>query len=372
MNVPGTMTLHGLHYAIMKAFGWQNSHLHRYMPNEEEFKQMTGCKVKKWNRLVGMYFRFPSEDYEDIYWDDDCEEGMSVKSWFRSKYCGPYFYGGTGEHYLACQKEVEWFKQNYPDLQNKSTDQREWGVLFEGRCEEMLERSQIWTVLKTPAEPVDWKIWKQELERTLEKPERKLADALQKSAALEGQMAQAAELCWKYMGKNGKITQKAVPYIQKMEKLDRELGDLYMDVNPEPIPVLSELCYQYDFGDDWNVSITCTNAWYDRSIYARKEDGSLANDKNGFIREKTAVLDAYGKEISGAFLEKICMIAGKEKPVCIAADGPELVDDIGGIHGFCDFLEIIHGNNPEKKRFYKEWARGMGWTGRFSKPENIL
>ena len=26
--VPGSMTLHGLHYAIMKAFGWQNSHLH--------------------------------------------------------------------------------------------------------------------------------------------------------------------------------------------------------------------------------------------------------------------------------------------------------------------------------------------------------
>lgn len=39
--VPGNITLHGLHYAIMKAFGWQNSHLHSYRPYPEEFDQMT-------------------------------------------------------------------------------------------------------------------------------------------------------------------------------------------------------------------------------------------------------------------------------------------------------------------------------------------
>ena len=58
--VPGNMTLHGLHYAIMKAFGWQNSHLHSYVPYEDEFKKMTdGGLVKEWTRQVGMYFRFP-------------------------------------------------------------------------------------------------------------------------------------------------------------------------------------------------------------------------------------------------------------------------------------------------------------------------
>lgn len=86
--VPGHMTLHGLNYAILKAFGWQNSHLHNYVPTEEEFKQMTdGGKVSEWTRQVGMYFRFPGDNYEDIYWDDDYEEDMSLKSWLKSKYC---------------------------------------------------------------------------------------------------------------------------------------------------------------------------------------------------------------------------------------------------------------------------------------------
>lgn len=32
--VPGNMTLHALHYAIQKAFGWENSHLHSFVPTE--------------------------------------------------------------------------------------------------------------------------------------------------------------------------------------------------------------------------------------------------------------------------------------------------------------------------------------------------
>ena len=51
-----------------------------------------GGLVKEWTRQVGMYFRFPSENYEDIYWDDDYEEGESFKTWLKSKYCGPYSY----------------------------------------------------------------------------------------------------------------------------------------------------------------------------------------------------------------------------------------------------------------------------------------
>ena len=45
--VPGNMTLHGLHYANMKAFGWQNSHLHSYVPYEDEFKKMTDGGIGK-------------------------------------------------------------------------------------------------------------------------------------------------------------------------------------------------------------------------------------------------------------------------------------------------------------------------------------
>ena len=53
-------------------------------------------------------------------------------------------------------------------------------------------------------------------------------------------------------------------------------------------------------------------------------------------------------------------------------DGMDLVDDVGGIRGFCKFLETINGPDPEEKKSYKEWAKSLGWTGRMSKPENIL
>lgn len=371
--VPGNITLHGLHYAIMKAFGWQNSHLHSYRPYPEEFDQMTdGSKVKEWNRLVGMYFRFPSDDYEDIYWDDDYEESMSFKSWLKSKYCGPYVYYGTSEHYLAAQKEVEWFKRKYPEIQSKSTDQREWGVLFDGFCEEMIERPMLWTVLRTPDEELDWSVWRREKESALKIVEPHLKAALKKYQKLDRQLENIAERARQYFDETGQLSDKAIPYIREMERLDEELGRLFTDNDPEPVPALSALRYCYDYGDGWEIKITCTNAWYDRSIYERDEEGELLRDRNGFIQEEALYLDAFKNEVFGNFLDQLKEIQKKEKPVCIAADGMNLVDDVGGIGGFCEFLEIINGKDTEKKRQYKEWARGLGWTGRFSKPENIL
>lgn len=64
-----------------------------------------------WVPFCGLYFRFPSEDFDDLYWDDDYEEGYSVKSWLGSKYTGPYYYGGSSEHYLAAQLAARFFLQ---------------------------------------------------------------------------------------------------------------------------------------------------------------------------------------------------------------------------------------------------------------------
>ena len=342
--VPGNMTLHGLHYAIMKAFGWQNSHLHSYVPYEDEFKKMTdGGLVKEWTRQVGMYFRFPSENYEDIYWDDDYEEGESFKTWLKSKYCGPYSYEGVGEHYIPAQIEVDRFRKAWPAIQKKTTDQRTWNVYMEGQCEEMLERPMLWTVLKTPAEQGDWDSWKQEKEAALKQVEKK-----------------------------GTPTIDMAPYFREMEELDRELEMLCIEYNPEPIPALSALCYRYDYGDRWEIKITCTNAWYDKTVYARDEEGDMLHDKNGFVPEKVLFVDAFGQQIDGEFLDKLREIQRKEKPICIAWDGMSLVDDVGGVGGFCEFLETINGDDPEEKKSYKIWARSLGWTGRMPKPENML
>ena len=46
--------------------------------------------------------------------------------------------------------------------------------------------------------------------------------------------------------------------------------------------------------------------------------------------------------------------------------------DVGGIGGFCEMLETLAGDDPEEKESMKTWARSLGWTGRTSKPENML
>lgn len=57
------------------------------------------------------------------------------------------------------------------------------------------------------------------------------------------------------------------------------------------------------------------------------------------------------------------------------ADGLNVMDDVGGLYGFQDFLRTINSKNPddaEEKEDLKSWAKGMGWTGRKVKAENIL
>lgn len=107
--VPEDITLHSLHYVILKLFGWQNGHLHSFSLPEDDFLKLTGDRFDKYSKLCGVYFRFPTDDFEDLYWDDDYEEGRSFNTWLRSKYTGPYVYGGTGDYYLPNQHEVKRF-----------------------------------------------------------------------------------------------------------------------------------------------------------------------------------------------------------------------------------------------------------------------
>lgn len=73
--------------------------------------------------------------------------------------------------------------------------------------------------------------------------------------------------------------------------------------------------------------------------------------------------------------EKLLNVYPTRRPLCIMADGLNVVDDIGGIGGYIDFLTTINSKDPddqEEKESLKEWSRSMGWTGRKTKPENIL
>ena len=60
-------------------------------------------------------------------------------------------------------------------------------------------------------------------------------------------------------------------------------------------------------------------------------------------------------------------------PVCVGADGLPVMDDVGGVGGYADFLRLIHYSaDQDEKENAREWARSVGWTGRMIKPENML
>ena len=284
--VPSDITLHALHYVIQRAFGWQNGHLHNFSLPDHVFEELTDNRFSSWAELAGVYFRFPTENFEDIYWDDDYEENQSFKSWLKKKYTGPYQYRGFSEHYLYNQEEVQEMFSRWEEI----TDH------------ELLERLPITSLMYTGQE-------------------NSIAEAK------EHAKNQLNKICFEDIYEQYESTNF------KSRKQRREFLEKY---NINVLPVTHLLNYSYDYGDGWKVKITC--------------DGVLSKD-----------------EIEQSIFEEVIE---KHRPLCIAKDGIELVDDVGGIHGFCEMLETIYECDfydeeaVEERESMLAWAQMMGWTGR--------
>ena len=359
--VPASMTLHALHYVIMCAFGWQNSHLHHFRLPAQVFQEITGGKNKpnpddhvvhdglytNWVRLCGLYFRFPCNDFEDLYWDDDYEEGKNFDTWLKHKYMGPYRYNGNWERYyyahetaksvIAKNPEIcvpmpfdEWYRLKEQGKDPESVEDRivpigeasirdmEQG--FEGRLDELIERLPLVEILR---------------------PEKSK--------------------------KYGDLKTRIAFLSRRQEKEEDELP---------AIPVTDMIRYEYDYGDAWEVNIRITDCYYTMNRYEIVEaaglKGGIAMINNEQHLKENRVYDMNNQRICDEYADKIKQVGHYEKPECLSADGLNLMDDVGGIHGYVRFLDTIHGYDPEEKEELREWARYMGWTGRMKKPEKML
>lgn len=270
--VPADITLHSLHYVILKLFGWQNGHLHSFSLLEDDFQKLTGDRFDKYSQLCGVYFRFPTEDYEDLYWDDDYEEGRSFSTWLRSKYTGSYVYGGTGDYYLPNQYEVKRFCEHFSNMNVKelSLQQIQEKIDLGGNPNNLLERLCLRDIL----------------------------------------------------------------YVNSPEDMGKDTVDASNICGTDATPVAHELVYEYDYGDGWEVRITVSDIAY--------------TDE-----EKEFVCRNY-------------------RPRCICKDGLNVLDDVGGMWGYRDFLVTIHEGSEEEQDEMREWARYLGWTGRNVGPKNML
>jgi len=330
--VPAGITLHALNYVILRSFGWQNSHLHRFCLPKNVFQALTGGKnkvdkydhveydgrFKDWVKLCGLYFRYPCEDFEDLYWDDDYEEGQSIKTWFRKKYIGPYKYAGNWEHYSIANAAAR------RDLTEHSLQKCSiWDMMFDyqGGMDELLERIPLIELMIPRGIKEDPEI-------------------------------------------NDKIR-----FLEKRQ--EKEDNDLPV------FPVAHELIYSYDYGDGWDVRITLEDCFYTKDRFDAQRESELSGgivvpvtDKQ-VLADKTA-FDMNNQKLGKAMTLKVATVAMKKKPIGLAVDGLSLMDDVGGIHGYIDFLRIIHGEDSDEKQDMKEWAKWMGWTGRMNTPETLI
>lgn len=333
--VPGDITLHALNYAILRMFGWQNGHLHNFSLPDDVFIKLTGNKFSTWAELAGVYFRFPTENYDDIYWDDDYREGQSVKTWMKKKYTGPYRYRGLEEHYLINQLNVrEMFEEN----------------------EEITVRKYVFGAKKQP-EPYQVKL----KDATIDEVENAFMDfgyvelaerlPIGDLICVKGSSIDF-EAIWDYL--NDKLSAIDIDSAVKEYKGNRKFLE---KCNISTMPVTDSLVYKYDYGDGWEVHITCENAFmHDNQSGWKDVHGNTADEPAENLEEVTE----------------------KYRPLCIAKDGIELVDDVGGIHGFCEMLETIYESdmNDEDERAEHDntvsWAEMMGWTGRRISPKQTL
>lgn len=349
--IPEQMTWHALNYVILQLFGWQNSHLHNFELKKSDLHTVTkGGLFSEYAKLCGILFRFPDDDYDDQYWDDNYEYNMSFKTWMRGKYRGPYGkYGGKGELYFANQKEIEEFYQHCPliDIHEPFEDYLKRTRNTIPPDEETDQDGAIH--FKTEKEPI--RIIKRipPAEATLEELGRSIIFERDFNCLLERLKVTEVLL--------GKDEKKPAPdeWREAVQLTNYYLTNCKSkqaaNLMPIVYPLTDEVLYAYDYGDGWLVRITCQN-----SFFSKGENFT----------------DAKGNKADAALTEKLKYVTEKQLPLCIRKDGPNLVDDVGGISGFCEFLEIINSSDRALAREYRTWASGLGWTGRNVKPENML
>lgn len=302
--IPADMPLHNLHYVIQKAFGWQNSHLRRFILPDDIYNKVTKGTVKGWTELVGVLFQPPSEGEEDLFWDDSFDPygRGSFATWLKRKYKGPYHYGGNYEHYEIAQLDIEDIVNHPHEFEIKESFKSYMNRKIEDENTELrvLGTSRL-------------------IDMTLEE--------LNQSIMIENGTENLLERL---------LVDEVIAY--RNEELDES----------ELFPVTNELIYNYDFGDNWEVIIT-----------KYKDYDDLLNEHLVFKEEV--------KELEKLVIEK-------HKPYCIHRDGLPVMDDVGGLSGYAQFL----GDKYEQVDIdvnvteLNTWATSMGWRPTKTVPRKIL
>ncbi len=358
---PGDMTLHALHYAIQRLFGWQNGHLHRFYLPQEEFESLTAGRLDTFSQLCGSLFRFPEELSAEDFRDDDYEEGENFKTWLRSKYRRPYLNLSPHDTFVVNASLAGLFGEEHPEIKEDELLKTLDHTLFpEAPWNTLMESLQLKDLfLKMPDHET--------------RPETRewVADTVASTEDLCAFMAAAFD--------EPRSDQEII------RRLDLLMARVQM------LPYFDTLCYNYDSGDDWNVRIILEEVYYpdfefldeesDSDDFYEEDDFEDDFDEEEYIRkmlegmpeeEDYQYLDANRKAADEELVPLLRRVDDEGKPVCILSDGLNVLDDCGGVDGYIHMLSVLNGKDREQASEMRAWSRMMGWTGRKIKVENML
>lgn len=326
--IPADMTLHALHYAIQRLFGWQNSHLRSFELPDEVFDRLTEGTVKGWIRLIGILFRFTMEE-DDRFWDDNYASG-SVNTWLKKKYTGPYKFHGNSEQDAYAHKAIQDFIRRHKVVAvHAGFDSPETEAVRKNSNRNAPYKPVI--LRKAPVEDLTLKELNDSI--IMEEGQNSLMERLlvRDILAPKGHPLACKEDLFQSLDsvvpENERPSHSVVP---------NRPGPV---ANPPIIPITDTLYYEYDFGDGWRIEITRLDDFADLMKAGRLPASELANAENTVIHDR--------------------------KPVLIAWDGLRVLDDVGGLSGFVNFLRTIHEDPDMDERISTlDWASSLGWSKR--------
>lgn len=398
--VPEDITLYALHFAIQKAFGFQNSHLHNFQYPGTVFDKMTGGTPKDvdklqsdyewygafdehpngdgsfrdWLPLCGMYFRFPSEDFDDIYWDDDYDGRKSFKTYLRSKYNVKKPYGGMSEHRMVAKCSANNFMREYPEVHIHMPFGEYYELEKEGKLTEEMRRGTIKPVRDVTMDEMT-RFYEQSFDQLLERLEISQAlcmpydDRVSQKAfrkLVDDHETLYEKLAEKYLREKKSLSDKQVLSVLDHDWLEDDIVIL---------PMSDTLIYKYDYGDGWVIRISGVEEYelgaeMDPARRFKKHGASKRSDE--LADRPKCVYNHAGVRILGDEADDVYHVATTRELRCTYVDGLNLVDDVGGISGFADMLKEYFTGDDEDAENTRIWAKGMGWKDRITKAKSVL
>ncbi len=311
--VPRDLDLHALHFLIQKLFGWRHSHLHEFTLPEKDFDRLTAGRFGTYRDLCGVLFRYPTWADEEDFWDEDYEADMNPTTWFRKKYRRPYLTMAKCDTWIGNESVADWKKDSKEYL---------FDCHFDKSKEQLMENRKMDELFTFDA--VDVRAWKKQCLMQIE--ELKQDIPVNESRAEE--------------------------YSQ----------DIFEDAQVIPYPFFQTIYYHYDFGDSWRVRISLEDV-YTRDLY--EDNGLLAMKADKAYKAEAKYFDRSGEKVDQEMRDILSNVDLEGKPICIAADGLSVCDDCGGVWGYDQML----GDMDDETKL---WFKGMGWSSRRKKPENML